>query len=174
MPDYQKTTIYKLCCKDPEVTDIYVGSTCNFRKRKHQHKSNSLNMNKRDYKNYVYQIIRKSGGFENWDMILIEVFPCNNKLEKAQRERLWMDHLKPTLNKQVPWRSDDEKRKSYKLYDYKVVCTCGLLVEKRKLNEHQQTYKHYKKFIISVDAEKIKDTDKQYLNIIRDWDRLIT
>eukprot|EP01080_Neovahlkampfia_damariscottae_P013297 gene13297-12127_t len=30
--------IYKLCCKDPNVTEFYVGSTKNIRRRKCQHK----------------------------------------------------------------------------------------------------------------------------------------
>ena len=38
MPKYENAVVYKLCCDDPEITDIYVGSTCNFKVRKHGHK----------------------------------------------------------------------------------------------------------------------------------------
>ena len=31
--DYQKTFIYKLCCRDPTITDIYVGHSTNFKQR---------------------------------------------------------------------------------------------------------------------------------------------
>ena len=34
MPKYENSVVYKLCCDDPEITDIYVGSTCNFKVRK--------------------------------------------------------------------------------------------------------------------------------------------
>ena len=34
MPQYENAVVYKLCCDDPEMTDIYVGSTCNFKVRK--------------------------------------------------------------------------------------------------------------------------------------------
>ena len=39
MERYQKGLIYKLCCKDLNIKDIYVGSTCNFARRKCQHKN---------------------------------------------------------------------------------------------------------------------------------------
>ena len=37
--DYSNSIIYKLCCRDVNVKEIYVGSTTNFRARKNQHKS---------------------------------------------------------------------------------------------------------------------------------------
>jgi hypothetical protein len=36
--DYSRTIIYKICCKDPTIEEIYVGHTTNFTKRKYQHK----------------------------------------------------------------------------------------------------------------------------------------
>ena len=36
--DYTQTTIYKICCNDTAITDIYVGSTTNFANRKYGHK----------------------------------------------------------------------------------------------------------------------------------------
>ena len=38
MVNYENSVIYKLCCTDPTVQDVYVGSTTNVRKRKNQHK----------------------------------------------------------------------------------------------------------------------------------------
>ena len=32
--NYQKTQIYKLCCLDPLITNIYVSHTTNWNKRK--------------------------------------------------------------------------------------------------------------------------------------------
>jgi predicted GIY-YIG superfamily endonuclease len=52
MVNYSKALVYKLECKDPDITDIYVGSTCNFNRRKQQHKKNCMNENDRDY-NYT-------------------------------------------------------------------------------------------------------------------------
>jgi len=30
--DYSQTIIYKICCKDPNITDIYIGHTSNLYK----------------------------------------------------------------------------------------------------------------------------------------------
>ena len=58
MPDYSKTIVYKLCCKDPNIEDIYIGSTCNLRKRKNQHKNSCINEKNSNYSNRVYIFIR--------------------------------------------------------------------------------------------------------------------
>ena len=42
--DYSQTIIYKICCKDPNITDIYIGHTSNFIQRKHNHKTNCCNI----------------------------------------------------------------------------------------------------------------------------------
>ena len=36
--DYLNTIIYKIVCKDLSISDVYVGQTTNFTKRKSQHK----------------------------------------------------------------------------------------------------------------------------------------
>ena len=69
--NYNNIIIYKLCCKDPLITDIYIGSTTNFTKRKAAHKSNCNNENCKEYKFYVYEFIRDNGNWTNWDMIEI-------------------------------------------------------------------------------------------------------
>ena len=41
--NYQKTIIYKIVSKDLNFTDVYVGHTTNFTKRKENHKSDCKN-----------------------------------------------------------------------------------------------------------------------------------
>ena len=78
MPNYNKSMIYKLCCNDPSIKDVYVGSTTNFTRRKHQHKNSCNNEKDRYHNRYVYRFIRDNGGFENWSMILVEDVCCEN------------------------------------------------------------------------------------------------
>ena len=111
--DYSKTIIYKICCKDINITDIYVGHTTNFIKRKNQHKSDCNNPNSKSYNYYVYQFIRINGNWNNWDMIEIEKYNCNDKLEACKRERHLIEELKATLNKQIPSRTSKESNKEY-------------------------------------------------------------
>jgi len=80
--DYNNTLIYKLCHKeDYDNTNMYIGSTTNFTKRKGQHKY--CCNNEKDKKCYQknYQSIRDNGGWDEWNMIEIEKNPCNDKRE---------------------------------------------------------------------------------------------
>ena len=65
MPNYENGLIYKLCCKDANITDIYVGSTTNFKQRKKEHKADCHNENNKNYNRPVYKFIRENGG--NWE-----------------------------------------------------------------------------------------------------------
>jgi hypothetical protein len=47
--DYTQTIIYKFCCKNTSVTDIYIGNTTNFTQRKHNHKTNCCNEASKNY-----------------------------------------------------------------------------------------------------------------------------
>jgi len=109
MPDYSKTIIYKLCCKDTNIKDIYIGSTSNFKLRKFAHKSDCYNISRRHYNYKVYQFIRENGGWENWTMIMVHEYPeCENKLQKESKEREYIELLKPSLNMKIPTRTDKE------------------------------------------------------------------
>lgn len=110
--NYKRTIIYKLCCKNPEITCIYVGHTTDFIRRKREHKKCCNNENDKSYNIYVYQFIRANGGWNNWDMIVIEEFPCETKYQAETRERYWLEELKATLNKCIPTRTMREYRET--------------------------------------------------------------
>ncbi len=55
MVNYANSVEYKIMSLDPEIDKVYVGSTCAFRKRKHDHKKNCCNESSKEYKRYVYQ-----------------------------------------------------------------------------------------------------------------------
>ena len=100
--------MYKLVCKDLNVKDIYVGSTTNFIERKARHRNNCKNPSNQTYNIKVYQMIRNNGGWDNWDMIQIEAFPCENGNEARARERYWYETLQASMNSRIPFRSHEE------------------------------------------------------------------
>ena len=100
--DYQKAKIYKICCKDVDVTDVYVASSTNMTRRKYAHKSVCNNENNKNYNFNVYQFIRDHGGWANWSIMIVEDFPCNSKHELETRECFHIEDLHATLNKQIP------------------------------------------------------------------------
>jgi hypothetical protein len=137
--DYSKTIMYKLCCNDLNITDIYIGHTTDFKSRKRQHKSNCNNEKNKNYNFNVYQFIRNNGGWNNWSMIMIEEYSCSSLLEATKRERELIEELKANLNSQVPSRTIKEYYED----------------NKDKIKERKKEYYEDNK-------DKIKEKDKEY------------
>lgn len=113
--DYSKTVIYKIVCNDLNITDVYVGHTTSFTKRKAEHKSKVSNINGKCYNRKIYVTIRENGGWDNWTMVEIEKYNCNDKLEACKRERHYYELLNSTLNIKNPSRTEKEWRVEYKI-----------------------------------------------------------
>ena len=111
MPNYDKSVIYKISCNDNEIKDIYVGATTNFTNRKYQHKNCCNQPNNKLYEKRLYKFIRDNGGWENWTMMPIKTFSCNNKLELTVEERKIYEELGATLNSNTPMQTDLERKK---------------------------------------------------------------
>ena len=151
MVNYKNSIIYKLCCKDPTITEIYIGSTTSFRARKCGHKTTCTNEKSRGHNIYVYQFIRENGGWENWDMIQIESCCVDDRHELESQERLWIEELGASLNKYIPTRTMKEYRcdnkesirlrmKEYRKENKEVIATQG----KEYRKENIQRYKEYR------------------------------
>ena len=100
--DYSKTVIYKIVCNDLNVKDVYVGHTTDFTKRKASHKGAFNCPNHHSYNLKIYTTIRDNGGWENWTMIEIEKYPCNDKNEACSRDRHFYESLNATMNRHCP------------------------------------------------------------------------
>ncbi len=142
--------VYKLCCIDPEIKEIYVGSTKNLRVRKNQHKTNCNNANSDKHHFKVYQFIRANGGFSNFDIIQLERFEFNTKYELHARERHYIESLKASLNRFIPTRSTKEYHEENKenIKEYKKLYN----------EEHKENQKKY----WEENKEKMKEQAKQY------------
>jgi len=86
--DYSKTIIYRFCCKDQNIQHEYIGHTTSWSKRKDLHKRRV----KGTYGGTLYQTIRENGGWDNWDMIEVEKYACNDNNEARAREQYWIDN----------------------------------------------------------------------------------
>ena len=106
--NYSKNLNYKIVCKDPTITSTYNGSTTDITRRKSQHKNTCNNPNIYGHNCYVYQFIRANGGWDNWEVIELENYPCANLLEQTLRERYWLETLQCDLNTNVPSRNRQE------------------------------------------------------------------
>ena len=100
--------IYKLAHNDPEIKEIYIGSTDNLRLRKSSHKHCCNTETNKSYNFRVYQFIRSNGGFSNFNIFQIEEIKYNTKYELHARERYHIELLNPSLNKATPNRTHQE------------------------------------------------------------------
>jgi hypothetical protein len=87
-------SVYKIYCKNQDITDCYVGATKDFNRRISDHKYAIKNKH-----NKLYNFIREHEGIDNWDFVCIEDNIEYNLLQ--DREKYWIKHLKPTLNIQL-------------------------------------------------------------------------
>jgi len=154
---YNRGKIYKLCCKDANITDIYVGSTLNHYRRKSQHKSACNNPTNKDYSYPLYQYIRANGGFDNWDLIILEEYAAENKNDLLWKEREWVELLKPSLNGWKPIITQEEKKERDKEY-YQT--NKNRYLQYRKTNK-EKLLKQNKEYYES-NKEKILEKQKEY------------
>lgn len=154
--DYSRTVIYKIVCLDLSVTDIYVGSTTEFRKRKSAHKRDCLTKNIK-----LYTTIRAQGGWENWQMVEVEKYPCLDSNEARSRERFWYENLKANLNMVRPIASEEEKKEQSKAYkkDYYIINADKF---KEYQSDNADKIKAYKKDYKIINADKISQQHKEY------------
>lgn len=112
--DYSNTIIYKICCNDETIKDVYVGHTTNFIKRKHCHKTACYNL-----KNIVkiYKVIRENGGWNNWSMIEIAKYNCKDATEARIKEYEHYISLNATLNSCPPVTDKNETKLIKKVDD---------------------------------------------------------
>jgi hypothetical protein len=156
--DYSNNVIYKIVCDDLNVKDTYVGHTTNFTQRKRLHKDACNIETSRGYNYRLYQHIRANGGWENWSMIEIEKYPCNDKQEACARERYHYELLGANMNVKYPARTSKEYRdvnkNNKKEYDINyrmknkdkicehIQCECGGKYLLKHRSQHFQTSKH--------------------------------
>jgi len=160
--DYSQTIIYKLCCKDPLITDIYIGHTTNFTQRKNSHKTSCSNENDKKYNQYVYEFIRNNGGWENWTILQIENIKCKDKREAEATEHHWINSLHATLNSNKPYAKCKEEPKLYKQIWYEDNKDNILQKAKEHYEENKESKLDYQKQYAEQHKEQISDYQKQY------------
>lgn len=92
--DYSKGLIYQI---EKDGIIYYVGSTTSFIKRKSQHKTVCNNVNSKDHNFPIYKFIRDNGGWDEFKMVLIEYYKCNDSNELEAREQHWINEFKTYL-----------------------------------------------------------------------------
>ena len=137
--DYSNGKIYKIVCN---ITgDIYIGSTVSALKlRLAQHKLDNLAST---------QILERG----DYEIILIEDYPCETKNDLRWRERYYIENL-DCINKRRPIITDDERKEQQKEQS-----------KKQHVNrpiEYKKEKQIYDKSYREKNAEKKRLNDKAY------------
>jgi len=148
--DYSKTNIYKIVCNDLTVKDCYVGHTTDMTKRKYCHKSNCNNEKDKRNNYKIYQIIRENGGWDNWNMVLVEKFPCKDKFEACKRERELYEELDAKMNTIRPYATQGEQyyqeyQKKYREEHKEVIAEKQKHYREENKEKHKLYYQEYSK-----------------------------
>jgi hypothetical protein len=161
MVKYDQSTIYKLCCKDLSITDIYIGSTTNFNRRKNAHKSICNNEKSKDHNLYVYQFIRENGGFQNWSMVEIELFNARDKKNLIRRERHWIENEKAALNSIKSCITEEEIKEYQAEYQAEYRANNVDEIKEYKAKYYAENADKIKEYY-AENADKIKETSAKY------------
>jgi len=134
--DYSKTNIYKIVCNNLSIKESYVGHTTDMTKRKCSHKSHCNNEKDKKHNLKIYQIIRENGGWENWNMVLVEKFPCEDKYQACKREREVLEELGAKMNTRRPYLKHAEEKKEKAECEY-----CAKLISNKHMSRHHKICK---------------------------------
>ena len=151
--DYSKTIMYKLVHKDDlDDVNIYVGHTTDFTRRKNRHKDSCNTPSNKEYNAKKYQFIRENGGWDEWEMLKIEDYPCEDVYEAKNRERYLIKELKPKLNTNEPLRTYKEycEDNKEKIREY----------DKIKYEKNKEKITEYKKEWYDKNKDKIIEKGK--------------
>ena len=113
-PEINDYVFYKIVCDElPEY--VYIGSTACFSKRKKAHKCscNKLNSKKHNFK--LYQTIRDNGGWDKWNMVVIDKLNSTTLLDARIKEESLRKEYNGNLNMVKAHVTVEEKKEHYEL-----------------------------------------------------------
>lgn len=164
MKDYSKAKIYRIVCN---ITgEEYYGSTVQSLSNRRAKHVNQFKMWKTGQHHYTtsFKIIERN----NFDIVLVENYPCNSKEELHARERFYIENTE-CVNKVIPSRTREEyrhtKKDEKKEYDkkyYEEKKQEKLERQKQYYQENKDKIKEYKKMYQEINKDKIREYHKQY------------
>jgi hypothetical protein len=94
---YQNTIIYIIRPKHNNFY-MYIGHTINKDSRLKSHIKSTRTSNTK-----LYKTIRETGGWEHWEMVILDTQNCMNKTYALKLEQEWCEKLRPNLNSISPF-----------------------------------------------------------------------
>tara|TARA_R110000851_G_scaffold150975_2_gene292043 strand:+ start:930 stop:1442 length:513 start_codon:yes stop_codon:yes gene_type:complete len=123
--------IYKIVHISDKINLLYIGSTKDYKRRVLDHKKDSF---KKD--TILYKIIREYGGWENFNMVVLEIIENITKTEARIKEEEYRLTLNANMNLVRCHRTAEEKREQQKLSELKYKTN-----NKEKVRESDKKFK---------------------------------
>ena len=160
MPDYLNGLIYKITTPN----GLYVGSSCDFKRREWEHRGSLHNKNCKSYNIKLYQNIRENSGV--WEMKKIKDFPCNSKRELEKEEDRIILELNSNMNERRAYTTVEEAKEKRKANKEQI---------NKQRKEHRQAnkeqYKQRDKQYREANKEQCKQRDKKYYQANKERNR---
>ena len=126
--------VYKLKCRDANITEFYIGSSINYDNRKQNHYYHSNNLNCRIYCLPLYMFINVNGGIDNWEFEIIKEYKFITKKELNINEQYYKDLLKPQLNSVNAYERDMDRINNTKKISNNIKVNCPYCSKKMNRN----------------------------------------
>ena len=153
--------VYQIKCKDPKITETYVGSTVDLSYRIWGHKHRCIEGNEKShYKLYVF--MRENGGFDNFEFVVLQSYEDISKKDLVKEEEKYFRELKPELNVVHPTRTSKEW---YQEEKEKHLANCKKYREKNKeklSEQHKEWYQKNKDDHSAKCKARYKKTKKKF------------
>jgi len=156
MVNYKNGLIYTIRTGD----SVYVGSTCNFNRRKQGHKESIYNEKNKKYDLKLYKTIRDNEG--EWIMKPHKEFPCENKTQLAIEEERVRVEMNADLNMQSCYGRDKEKQKEQTKQWLLNNSNKKKAKDKEHYEKNKEKYKEQGVEYYDKNKEYIKGRQKQY------------
>ncbi len=167
MPDYQKGKIYKIV--DHTNDDVYYGSSCEpiLSRRLANHVGKYKQYQKGKCNKYTSFKILENG---NYDIILVESYPCKSSDELRSREQYYIVN-NDCINKNIPNRTQKEWEKANS-EDLKTKKKEYQLKNKDKIASYKKEYgKEYRNKHKEKLSLKCKEYDKNHKTEKKEYDK---
>ena len=164
MVNYNEGKIYKIVCNITGL--VYIGSTT--KKRLCDRLSNHKSHYKRHLEgksSYITSFkVLENGCYE---IILLELYPCNSKDELHSRERFYVESLECVNNKTPSSSHSETMQKWYSKNKERVLNKQKKYNETnlQKRREYEKKYRELNKDKISIARKKWETENKEYLKI---------
>lgn len=159
------SVVYQI--RDQQENCLYIGSTKNFHNRMIRHRYSADNLQFNIGCKKIYLKIRELGGFENVSCEVVQSFENLNKKQLLEKEKEYINLLKPSCNMRKPFRTEEEikqdnkkwKRRNYQkrghIYNAKkkeiIKCpVCDSNLTKGCYSRHTKSKKHLDNVEIKV------------------------